>query len=239
MVSRYSRGVADADDSARVDELIAELAAGKVERKLGLADAAALAARLHGQVDRGVAERAAMIEAKGWQVACKLGCAYCCEEPVMVHRPEAARVARWLDLPENAAARAAFRAAYPAWRDHQGDTPARLADVYVRDPASYVDAHAKAWAKRVPCAFNVAGACSIYAVRPIVCRTAHALDTAEACIGGTTQARQRATFVPLDQFVARARQLLAAAHQAARGPKGRVEALCAVVYELLPPVPRS
>ena len=35
----------------------------------------------------------------------------------MIFRPEAARVARWLDRPENAAFRAAFRAAYPAWRD--------------------------------------------------------------------------------------------------------------------------
>ncbi|HEY1553932.1 MAG TPA: hypothetical protein VGF94_03810 [Kofleriaceae bacterium] len=225
--------------NADVDALIADLAAGKLDRKLALDDAAALAARLHDELDRGVAERAAMIEAKGWRLACQLGCAHCCEEPVMVHRPEAARVARWLDRPENAAARAAFRAAYPAWRDRQGDTPARLGDVYARDPASYVDAHARAWAKRVLCAFNVDGACSIYPVRPIVCRTAHALDSNAGCIGGTVEPRQRATFVPLDQFVARTRGLLAAAHQAARGPKGRVEALCAVVYELLPPVPHG
>jgi hypothetical protein len=46
-----------------------------------------------------------------------------------------------------------------------------------------------------------------------------------------------AAFVPLDQFIARTRKLLVATHNAARGPKGRVEALCNVVYELLPPRP--
>jgi hypothetical protein len=229
-------------DPAGIDALIGELASDpayasgdrKFERKVGLDEAAAIAARLHDEVDRGVAEREAMIAAQGWQLACKVGCNYCCEEPIMVHRPEAARVVRWLERPENAAARAAFRASYPAWRDRQGDTPARLADVYVRDPASYVDAHARAWAKRVLCAFNHDGACSIYQVRPTVCRAAHALDSADACIGGADRTRQRATFVPLDRFVAKTRSLLAAAHHAARGPKRRVEALCTVVNELLP-----
>ena len=76
-------------------------------------------------------------------------------------------------------------------------------------------------------------------VRPIVCRTAHALDTNAGCIAGATEPRQCANFVALDQFVAHTRRLLGTAHQAARGPKGKVEALCAVVYELLPPVPRA
>ena len=155
----------------------------------------------------------------------------------MVYRPEAARVARWLDRPENAEARAAFRAAYPAWRDRQGDTPARLSATFVNHPDRYVDAHKAAWGRRILCAFNVDGACSIYPVRPTVCRLAHALDTAEHCHAGAAQPAHRATFVPLDQFVARTRTLLAAAHHAARGPKARVEALCAVVYELLPPKP--
>ena len=157
----------------------------------------------------------------------------------MIFRPEAVRVARWLDRPDNAEARAAFRAAYPAWRDRQGDTPARLSAIFAKDPGSYVQAHTEAWSKRILCAFNVDGACSIYPVRPINCRTAHALDTSEHCHGGATQPAHRATFVPLDQFVARTRKLLAAAHHAARGPKGRVEALCNVVYELLPPTPRQ
>ena len=155
----------------------------------------------------------------------------------MVHRPEAARVARWLEQPENAEARAAFRAAYPAWRAGHGDALVRLSATFANNPGAYRDAHVAAWAKGVPCAFLRDGACSIYPVRPIPCRTAHALDTSEFCNGAATQAATRAKFVPLDQFVARTRTLLAAAHHAARGPKGRVEPLCDVVYELLPASP--
>jgi len=157
----------------------------------------------------------------------------------MIFRPEAARVAHWLDQPENAEARAAFRAAYPAWRDRVGDSPAKLSTTFVSDPGSHTQAHIEAWSKRVLCAFNRDGACSIYPVRPINCRTAHALDTSALCSGAATAPAARVTFVPLDQFVARTRKRLAATHNAARGPRARVEALCNVVYELLPPTPRA
>jgi Fe-S-cluster containining protein len=235
------------DEGARLDQLMQELASEpayatgerKFPRRVGLDDAAQIAGRLQDEVDRGVEARQQMIDAQGWQLACKRGCNGCCEEPIMIFRPEAARVARWLDRPENAEARAAFRAAYPAWRDRVGDTPARLSAKFANDPGSYVQAHVEAWAKRVMCAFNRDGACSIYPVRPINCRTAHALDTSAYCCGASTQPASRATFVPLDQFVARTRKLLAATHNAARGPKARVEALCNVVFELLPPTPRQ
>jgi hypothetical protein len=237
----------DEQDGARLDPLIGELASDpayatgerKFPRRVSLAEAAAIAGRLHDEVDRGVEARAAVIAGQGRELACKRGCNGCCEEPIMVYRPEAARVARWLELPDNAAARAAFRAAYPAWRDRMGDTPARLSAKFAGDPGKYVEAHIEAWSKGILCAFNHDGACSIYPVRPISCRTAHALDTSEHCSGAATHAAVRASFVPLEQFVARSRKLLGAAHHAARGPKGRVEALCTVVYELLPPSPRA
>lgn len=235
-----------ADDDGRLDQLIGELASDpgyaagerKFPRRVSLDEAARIAGRLQDEVDRGVEARAEMVAAQGRELACKRGCNGCCDEPIMIFRPEAARVARWLDLPENAEARAAFRAAYPAWRDRMGDTPARLATRFVNDPGSYRQAHIEAWSRGVLCAFNQDGACTIYPVRPIICRTGHALDTSAYCSGAATEGATRATFVPLDQFVARTRKLLAAAHHAARGPKGRVEALCNAVYELLPPTPR-
>jgi hypothetical protein len=238
--------VAADDDAGGLDQLVRDLASDpayatgdrKFPRRVSLDEAAQLAGKLHDEVDRGVESRDQMIAAQGWKLACQRGCNSCCEEPIMVHRPEAARVARWLDRPENAEARAAFRAAYPAWRDRMGDTTARLSARFANDPGSYVQAHTEAWAKRILCAFNRDGACMIYPVRPISCRTAHALDTSAYCMGAAPRPAARATFVPLDQFVARTRKLLSAAHHAARGPKGRVEALCTVVYELLPPTPR-
>ena len=235
-----------ADDDGRLDQLVGELASDpayatgerKFPRRVSLDEAARIAGRLQDEVDRGVLARAEMLAAQGRELACKRGCNGCCEEPIMIFRPEAARVARWLDRPENALARAAFRAAYPAWRDRVGDMPARLSAKFANDPGSYMQAHIEAWSKGVMCAFNREGACSIYPVRPINCRTAHALDTSAYCSGAAIQSATRAAFVPLDQFVARTRKLLAAAHHAARGPKGRVEALCTAVYELLPPTPR-
>jgi Fe-S-cluster containining protein len=235
------------NEVTRIGQLIAELAADpgyatgdrKFPRRVSLEDAAAIAAGLQDEVDKGVEARAEVLAARGEVIACKRGCNSCCEEPIMIFRPEAARVARWLDLPENAEVRAAFRVAYPEWRRRVGDMPAKLSAKFVNDPGSYVDAHIEAWSMRVLCAFNRNGECTIYPVRPINCRTGHALDTNEHCNGAATKGAARASFVPLDQFVARTRKLLAATHNAARGPKSRVEALCNVVYELLPPQPHT
>jgi Fe-S-cluster containining protein len=234
------------DNDPQLAQLVGELASDPAyasgqrnfSRRVSLDEAARIAAMLQDEVDNGVDARQQLIDRENWQLACKPGCNSCCEEPIMVYRPEAARVARWLDRPENAEARAAFRAAYPAWRERQGSTPGRLSTIFASNPDGYVQAHKDAFARRILCAFNVEGKCTIYPVRPIVCRIAHALDTNENCHGGATEAVHRATFVPLDQFVTRTRALLSAAHHAARGPKRRVEALCTVVYELLPATPR-
>jgi Fe-S-cluster containining protein len=233
------------NEATRLKQLVNELASDpayaagerRFPRRVSLGDAAMIAAGLQDEVDKGVEARAAAIAAQDLVLACKRGCTGCCEEPIMIFRPEAARVARWLDLPENAEARAAFRAAYPEWRERAGDTPAKLSARYVNDPGSYVEAHIEGWTKRVMCAFNRGGECTIYPVRPITCRGGHALNTSEYCSGAATRPAARAAFVPLDQFIARTRKLLAATHNAARGPKGRVEALCNAVYELLPPRP--
>jgi hypothetical protein len=230
-------------DHARLNQLVDELAsdpgyatgARKFGRRVSNTDADAIAGALQHEIDRGVEARGEQIAQQGLQLACKRGCNGCCEEPIMVFRPESMRVVRWLERPENAEVRAAFRAQYPAWRDKVGSTPDKLSAKYVQEPLAYTEAHVAAWRMGVMCAFNRDGACMIYPVRPSNCRTAHALDTAEFCNGASTRPAARVTFVPLEKFVTRSRQLLAAAHNAARGPKGRVEALCKIVYETLPP----
>jgi len=231
----------DDDEAHRLRQLTDELASDpayatgqrKFPRRVSLADAATIAAGLADEVDLGIAAREAAMAAQGQVLACKRGCAGCCEEPIMIFRPEAARVAHWLEAPENAEVRAAFRAAYPAWKRAVGDTPSKLSNLFLGQPGPYVEAHIEGWSKGVRCAFNRGGDCTIYPVRPIVCRTGHALDTSEHCHGAAATPAARATFVPLDQFVARTRKLLAATHNAARGPRGRVEALCDAVHELL------
>jgi len=230
------------NDGDRLRKLVEDLASDpgyasgqrKFPWRVSLDDAAAIAEALHEQVDQGVEARSAQIAAQGMVLACKRGCNGCCEEPIMVFRPEAARVARWLEQPEHADARAAFLAAYPDWKRRAGGTPAKLsAALFSGEPGAYEAAHAEGHKQGVLCAFNQNGDCTIYPVRPTACRIGHALDTSEHCNGSSPRPAARASFVPLSKFVSRARALLAATHNAARGPKGRIEALCNAVYDLL------
>jgi Fe-S-cluster containining protein len=153
----------------------------------------------------------------------------------MVFVPEAARVSGWLALAENEAVRTAFLDAYPAWKEAIGQTADRLSELYASDPKNYVAHHVDAWRQGVLCPFNRDGDCTVYAVRPVVCRTGHALDTNEHCSGASETPATRATFVPLDDFVARTRRLLLATHNAAGGRRGRLQALPHAVYALLQP----
>jgi len=101
--------------------------------------------------------------------------------------------------------------------------------------AAVAEHHVNAWRKSVLCAFNRTGECTVYPVRPTVCRTGHALETSNNC-GGTAEGNaQRATFVPLDNFVERTRILMLATHYAMRGTRGRPEALPHAVHALLRP----
>jgi hypothetical protein len=180
--------------------------------------------------------RAAAARQSGLTIACRRGCNACCEELVLVYHPEAERIARWLDLPENAAARAGFLERYPGWREAVGDAPARLADlVAAGDKAGYDAAHVAQWRRRILCAFNDGGDCTIYEVRPVNCRNAHALDTADHCAGDDPSGKvaARLQFKPLDDFLARVRKLERAAHHAIGGPTYRPEALPDAVHRRL------
>lgn len=203
-------------------------------RALTDAEAIAIAEALQAEVDRGAAARANQIGKQGLKLACGRGCNGCCEEPIMVYRPESIAVARWLQRPGNAPARESFLAAYAAWRERAGHAPARLSALSGNDDAeAYRAAHVDGWRRRALCAFNQDGDCSIYPVRPMTCRNAHALESSDRCNGASPLPAARVTFVPLDQFLARARLLLSAANNATGGPPARLEALCDAVHALL------
>jgi Fe-S-cluster containining protein len=224
-----------------VERLIEELAADlegyarnrRFPRKVPLQEAEQIAAFLQEQVDMGVDARARAIARSDVALACTRGCNGCCEEPIMVFRPESARVAHWLARPENAGAKEAFLAAYPAWSARIGTHVEELSALFETDPSNYVGHHVDVWRKGVVCVFNRDGDCTVYPVRPIVCRTAHALETNEHCKGSSETPATHATFVPLDEFVARARALLRATHNATHGTRGRPTALPHAVYAML------
>jgi Fe-S-cluster containining protein len=224
--------------SRLIDELVSDpgYASGRrsFPRTVAPEDAITIAAALTNEIDKGCAARAQVAERDGVTIACGRGCNGCCQEPIIVYRPDSLRVAAWLSRPENSAAREAFLAAYPIWKGQVGDGPAQLAALTVKgDAAAFKAAHVVEWRKQVLCAFNRGGDCSIYPVRPGVCRNAHAVDTSERCSGASDKPATRLEFVPLDQFVERARHLLRAAHHALGGPRGQPEPLCDVVHQML------
>ena len=202
-------------------------------RTVTVDDAVEIVTALHEQIDIGTGARAKAAAGAGMKIACGIGCAACCEEPIMIYLPEAHLIARWLARPENAPAREKFAAAYQRWRAAAGDWPDKLAEDYP-DAEKFRAGHEAGWRLRNPCAFlDEQGACTIYAVRPTVCRNAHAVDDAARCRGDTLVPASRLSFKPVDDFVERTRRVVRAAHHAIGGRKSRPAAMCVVVYEML------
>lgn len=189
------------------------------------ADAAGLINVMHAQLDDAIARRDAQI---GERMACHEGCNACCTSPVLVSEGEAIAVAEWLRLPEHADARARFEVAYSSWRDALGEL---VDSTEARDPE-----HTRAWMtslqqRHVMCAFNHAGACAIYPVRPALCRKTHALDTNAHCTSDSIPA-QCYQHPETEEVYESQRPLRFALHKALR-PTSRLDLLCSAVHRLL------
>jgi Fe-S-cluster containining protein len=219
-----------------------EYATGEVPFPGGLAraDAIAIAADAQTAVDLATEARAKAIAATGAQLACKAGCAACCDQLVGVFAAEAELIADWLRAPEQGTVQAAFLAAYPRWREQTGDRLARI--VAATGTPAEMDIVMEQWLSRVRCAFNHDGLCSIYPVRPSVCRACHAVDTPDLChpADGKDLAPRTMHFVPLENLRRKLRGLELAMHHALDGPRLQAEALCEAIYQRLthpPPAP--
>jgi Fe-S-cluster containining protein len=227
-----ARGAAPEDLSALVDRL----ARGEAGPEVTADQACAIAEALTEELEEGTRMRAEVARARGMTIACGVGCAACCEEPVLVYLPEAHRIARFLARPDSRAAREAFVSGHARWRAGLGDAPERLAELAVRDADrdAYEALHRATWRRGVACAFLVDGACSVYPARPLVCRNAHAIETSERCSGKSLVPATRLTFGPVDDFLGRAAFLLRQAHDRMEGARaGRSEALPDLVKGLL------
>ena len=195
------------------------------------------------ELEGGLRVREDMARRKRLPIVCAKGCNVCCEELVVVFLPEAIAVARWLGSAAGAEARARFLEKVPSWRERAGDGIEREADLNAdwerRD--EYERAHKEQWKRRVMCAFNHEGACSIYPVRPMLCREGHAVETnARCCVDvALLNPPRRLTFAPVDEFMKRAALLMRATHNAIAAKEkastrvNRAEALCELVYRLL------
>lgn len=180
-------GTVDPARLQRVAEMLAEAAfareAGQ-RRRLPVVqpvEVAGLVEILHDQLDHAIELRDSEAAATGVVIACSRGCNACCHLPVVMGEHEAVAIALWLRQPEHAEVKQRFLAKYPAWRDKLGDRIERIGEVGASLPVALAIDY---FQQRAPCPFNdEAGLCTIYPVRPGVCRTAHALDSNERCQG--------------------------------------------------------
>jgi hypothetical protein len=234
-------------DRSKVHALLGELdsnpgyarGSANFPRRISREEAAAVADEVHAAVEDFTVQRERGARGRGTPLACKAGCAYCCEEMIMVPAPETETVVVWLSREENRAVREAFLAAYPAWAKEGEPTADALADATEHgEMRAHQSAYLAYYRKRIPCAFNQNGMCTIYPVRPTVCRTAHAVGDPDACRADSPATPRRLDFVPLSQIVSRTNDLLIAAHHALRAPRGRPQSLCVSVHEALTERPR-
>jgi Fe-S-cluster containining protein len=222
----------DPERIQRVAYALAEAVAAREQGKqvklpvIQRADAAGLIGVMHAQLDDAISRRDAQIKAR---IACARGCNGCCRSAVLLTEGEAVAVAEWLRQPEHADARARFDAAYPAWRDALGDLVGQAGDQ--RDTEQ-----TRAWCllvqqRQALCAFNNDGACSIYPVRPALCRKAHALDTNEHCGSDGTQVAYYQHPETEDLYESQ-KPVRFALHMSLR-PSGGLDLLCSAVHRLL------
>jgi hypothetical protein len=124
-------------------------------------------------------------------LACKKGCSTCCSRPVVTTAPSVVRLAAWL---------------------RERLTPEALSEVQRRvatiDDATRGRMLTPRGRPPNPCALLVDGACSVYPVRPFVCRAWNALDVEEckrALSNDAIQMRfdlyQRTTFAAVEDGV--------------------------------------
>ncbi len=131
---------------------------------------------IYARMDMLVAEWRALVNPR---IACQKGCSFCCYVQVHPTAPEVLRIAAYL-------------------RDTQTDeelaiTRARIAEL--KESTDYLSMKEVA-ETRYPCAMLVDGKCSIYPVRPLICRGWNSSDVA-AC--EAVYNKERGAHVPFDK----------------------------------------
>jgi Fe-S-cluster containining protein len=199
-----------------MEGFMATLEGGAPVPKMDRDEAAAITEALHDEMNGGVELREQQAVELGHTIACARGCNYCCAQVIVTGEAEAVTVARWLEQPEQAAIRARFLAAHTAWKAAGADLIELVhAAAAAGDTARLRRASGASTRRNLMCPFNVDGGCSIYPVRPNLCRAVHALDTADPCtfdgVGSVLD------FVPIKDFLSRIRPLERAMHASLRG----------------------
>lgn len=226
--------------SDRLDDLFNELGeAADGKRHLPVlqpGDASLVVGVFHSQIDLATEAREKVVTAGGRTIACGKGCNHCCTNVAVVFAGEAVAIAEWLRQPEQAEVLAGFRARYPEWaKKLERDLEAWEAAIATGNPGAAERVLSQAWKEQAMCAFNADGACSIYEVRPAICRTSHALDTSDNCKPGATSGVVSYRFEPLESYIEKIQPIVLALHAALKPTGGGTRPLCLAVHEELGP----
>ncbi len=239
-MARASR-LAQLVDELEADSRIAE-GVIRFSRRIRRNEAADVADFAHEQLEQVTEQRAQAAASRGMAFACSAGCTYCCEELVMTAAPEAATVGRWLARAEQREPREAFLAVFDDWRRRVGDVPERLAELTSRGAFEQQQRlYLQQYQERVLCPLNLDGLCLVYPVRPLGCRSAHAVGTSDYCRADHPSGRapRRFPFDAFDRALGRGHNLMRAAHHAMGAPRGKPRSLAVAVHEQLMGAPAT
>ena len=133
---------------------VREVAVRHLSNKQGLAMVISFVRNLQSGIDQVVTSSIN----QGVELACKAGCNHCCSARVEAIEPEVFRIAREI-----------------------ASRPPEEIKALIERLRAYVamSSDVAPWKRRTPCPFLVDNLCSIYEVRPGVCRKAHSLDVAK------------------------------------------------------------
>jgi Fe-S-cluster containining protein len=140
-----------------------------------------LALKVFDEVDGMVEREIARSAAAGRPATCSKGCSHCCRQEIYVPRAEAEAMVQWLEgsAPHVIADLKVKIAAWLHW--YRSEYPKLTASGVTRREA--LSSHGP------ECPALLDGACSIYPVRPIFCRTHYVTSPADACRAAGDPAR--------------------------------------------------
>jgi Fe-S-cluster containining protein len=199
-------------------------------RRVTTDEALAALAELGAYVDASTDERELAAARAGTPISCARGCDRCCGQLIMLFPPEIERVIAWLREPAQEEIAERFLAAYPAWRARIGDAPERLRRLSnAGDRVAMGGLYIELYKKGIKCAFLHEGACSIYPVRPLICRFAHAIGDPQRCDPNFGPPPEAFDFVPVDRLRERTTPLMQGLGLA-MGRKAEPRSLCVEVH---------
>lgn len=112
--------------------------------------------------------------AQKMKATCREGCAHCCRLPASATLPEAILLAEKLMEATD-------------WSVRRGEMAREIThQLRLLEAVDYAHNHGAFFKLQVPCVFLKDNRCSVYSIRPVVCRTHFAVSPPENCAEGAT-----------------------------------------------------